>query len=779
MAADALDEARRLFVDAMDQLANERKQIDIDLKFSDPADPQQWDEDTRRRRESDPGGARPCLVFDQLGQYVSNVAGQIEQRPPSLHALPVGGGADRKTAESLDGFFRYVEYASSAQQHYARALTSAARAGVGYLIVRPTVTDKGLNWQEPRISSEGDPLKVVRDPYAVELDGSDQTFGFLLSSLSKREFKRKWPKFEPVSFDAANESNTSHDSDADDAVQIAEMWRIDTQQQILIPCVIDGEQTVLTENDYLLAQQRDQMLKPSGDPYSEDRPVVRWARMSGDAYLEDETIYPSRFIGLVPVYGYVGWSYGRMTLAGIPRRAMAAQRSYNYHMSEMHAYMASAPKAPWLVPARAIRGLEELWDRASVDARAYLPWHDVDEAGQPISPPTRPSIATSLQNHQAGAEQAIRDIQSAIGMYQANLGAPSNETSGVAIDARKSQGEASTAHFPAHLAASLTQVGRIVLDMLPRLVDKPRQMQMMGIDDTPSTVRVDPTAPRPHAQDQDGGVVINPNIGKYDVRVVVGASFSTQRSQAQAAYTEMMRANPAMAPALAPLWAQTLDVPHADKLAQVLTAAAPDPVRSILQPQDQQQDPAQLQAKINELQQALQEAIQHAQDAQAEADQAQQAAGEKHEEAEARDRELNIKAYQAETDRLKVMGTTMTPEQIQQITVQTLETMLQRPEPLEGEHSEAVENAAMQQGMTHEQAQEYAENAPEPSAAPEQVPAYAQAILDGHARTQDLLSGLIKVASARRIRRPVMDEAGNMTHVVDEIEPDEPQVMPQ
>jgi hypothetical protein len=52
-------------------------------------------------------------------------------------------------------------------------------------------------------------------------------------------------------------------------------------------------------------------------------------------------------------------------------------------------------------------------------------------------------------------------------MYRANLGAPSNETSGVAIDARKEQGEASTSHFPQNLAASLGQVGRICLQMTP------------------------------------------------------------------------------------------------------------------------------------------------------------------------------------------------------------------------------------------------------------------------------------------------------------------------
>ena len=128
---DATPEAAgKLYRDALGALRDQRQQMEEDLRFSDPAKYEQWDELDRRRRELDPGGSRPCLVFDQLGQYVANVAGQIEQTPPAMHAVPVSDGADQKVAEHLDGLFRHIEHASRAQQHYARSLTSSARAGV-------------------------------------------------------------------------------------------------------------------------------------------------------------------------------------------------------------------------------------------------------------------------------------------------------------------------------------------------------------------------------------------------------------------------------------------------------------------------------------------------------------------------------------------------------------------------------------------------------------------------------------------------------------------------
>lgn len=665
--ADPVKDAQALYLDALDASRDQRRQIEEDLAFSDPSNPAQWDETIKRQRETDPGGVRPCYVFDQTGQYVSNVAGQVEQNPPALHALPVGDGADKKVAEKLDGFFRHIEHTSRAQQHYARALTSAARAGVGYLIVRPEYVNRALNWQEPRIGSEGDPLRVVFDPWSVEVDGSDANFGFVITPMSHREWDKQFPKKDKVSFSDADRGSIR---DERESILIAEGWRKETTTKNVIVFIgQDGEETALPEDDYWLACQRAGMQLPVKGTYTDKVTCVKWARMSGAELLSEETEYPASGIGIVPVYGYVGWSNGRMHYCGIPRRAMNAQRSYNYHMSEMHAFMGQAPKSPWIVSRRAIEGLESLWDRAAVDSRAYLPYNDVDATGNPINAPQRMPHAVNLQNHIQGAEQAIRDIQASIGMYQASLGAPSNESSGVAIDARKQQGEAATAHFPAHLAASLGQVGKLCMEMIPRLLDTKRQLRILSIDQTPATVTIDPGQAEAFRETEQG-LSINPNVGRYDVRVVVGASFATQRTQAQAAFTEMMRANPALAPALAPLWAQTLDVPHADKLAQVLTAVAPPEVKAILSPEsDKQPQTADLMAKIQQLQSGLQEAIQHAQDAQAEADQLKA-------EQEAREEENAIKAYEAMTKRIVGMKDAITPDQVQQLVVQTIVQMM-------------------------------------------------------------------------------------------------------
>jgi hypothetical protein len=717
--ADILADAQKLYQESLDAQRDQRRQIEEDLIFSDPSNPQQWDETVRVQRENDPGGKRPCLVMDQTGQYVANVAGQIEKQPPAIHAIPVGGGAEKQAAEQIDGRFRHIEHASKASAHYARALTSAARSGVGYLVVRPEYIDRALGWQEPRISSEPDPLKVVFDPWSTETDGADADFGYILTAISVRDFERRWKGKEAADF-GDTEANRRQDNRK--SVLVAEQWAKESStRNILVYTGADGQEVASGEDEYFAACHAAGRQLDFLRNYTDKTQLVKWRRMSGCDVLE-ESVYQADSIGIVPVYGYVGFADGRMTYCGIPRRARAAQQAYNYHKSEL-----LMPGAQLMASKRALAGVESIWDRAQVQRRAFLPYNDYDDEGE-VHAPTLIKTGSSLVDHAAGAEGALRDIQASIGMYQANLGAQSNETSGVAIESRKQQGEASTAHFPSHMAAALGQVGNIVMQMDAKLSDTQRKQPIIGVDGSAGSVTVNPDQKESFARGPEG-VTINPNVGKYGVRVVVGASYSTQRTQTNAAFTEIMRGNPELAPTVAPFWAQTLDFPGSDKFAQAMAAMAPAPVKAILQPegQDQAPDPAKMAQQLAEMKKALDEALQHAHSAQEDADAAIASEADAKRLAEVKERELDIQAYNAETARLKVTGAN--EEQMRAITTGLINEILSRPEPLPGDAEPAEAAAAAPaapqaaQAAQPEAPQEQAAPLPDEQLAPEQAAA--------------------------------------------------------
>ena len=676
--ADLLTETQERYCDALEALAEQRRQVEEDIRFSDPSDPQQWDEDEKRRRETDPGGIRPCLVFDQVSPYANNVAGQIEQRPPSIHTVPVGDGAEQKAAEEMDGYIRAIEYASRAQQHYMRAAMWQGRVGAGYLIVRPTYTNRPMGYQEPRIGSAADPLSVVFDAYSTEIDGSDATDGWLTTTLSAREFKRRWPKADPVSFGDKSGRTVMGETDS---VLVVEAWRkVTASVNVIFAADLQTQQRIaLDEEEFWDRQKRGEVIAMPDEAgrsnYSDKRAQIKWAQLSGAAPLEAEAIYPADYIGIVPVYGYTSVKDGRLKYCGMHRKARNPQRAYNWHMSEMRAFISTAAKAPYVMPESAMNAAyKQLWDKAATEQRAYLPYVDWDVANnRPVQAPQRAQTSINLQNHETGAQAALRDIQSSLGMYAANIGAPSQEISGVAIDSRKAQGEATTANFPGQLEGSVGQVGRIVLQCVRKLSDTRRDVATMGIDGTPGRLTLDPEGPA--FEERQGANAINPGKGSYDMRVVVGAAYTTQRQQAADAMGQLMK-NPAIAPVVAPFWARALDFPNADMLARALAEAAPPAVKAMLQPQDKGPTTQELQAQLEQCKAAMQEAIQHAHDAQGDADKAQQAAEDK-------DESERIAWYKAETDRLKVTGAN--DAQIQAVVTQMINQMLSGPGPLPGD----------------------------------------------------------------------------------------------
>lgn len=788
--ADALSEAQARYQDALDAASDQRRQIEEDLAFSDPSDPKQWDEKERLERENDKGGRRPCLTMDQTSQYTSNVSGQVEKNPPAMHALPVDGGADKRVAEQLDGYFRYLEYSSRAQQHYTRALTSAARTGVGYLVIRPTVVDPALNYQEPRISSEGDPLRVVFDPWSVELDGSDADCGWLLTKMGERAFELRFSKnAEKVSF--AEEQRQTY-GDQRESIVVAEQWVVvNEKRKVAVYTDAEGYEATMAADDLKLSISRGAPLQFVRE-YEEKYRCVKWSIMSGAEQFPmvdpitgkevKETNYPANHIGIVPMYGYVGFSGGRMRYCGIPRRAREAQRAYNYHISEIRAIQSLAAKAPYLMPLSGLDSLDvkDLWDKASVETRAYLPYQDWDATNsRPVTPPTRAQVSVNLSNHEAGAVQALKDIQAAIGLYQANLGAPSNETSGVAIESRKQQGEATTANFPSHMGASIAHAGRICLEMMPKLIDTRRQLRILGHDMAPSMVRADPKQTQAVQEVEGGGISINPSIGRYDVHVVVGPSYSTQRTQTNLALNEVMTKNPALAPIIAPLWAKSLDLPESDKMSQALTAMAPDPVKAIYSPQDQQESPAALKSQLEQLTQRLQEAAQIAQEAQQEANQAHQEldaakaeAAAKASDAEARQDEVSIKAYDSFTKRLDTLIKALGPQagavaalgslppdmspDLRKMLVETIHQAQMQPNP---------EDSAMETPEVPEEAGPSLE-----MQTLEQMAQGQEQLMQGLGQLAQTMGQLVRLVQARRVRTPERGPDGSITRVVDAID---------
>ncbi len=170
------------------------------------------------------------------------------------------------------------------------------------------------------------------------------------------------------------------------------------------------------------------------------------------------------------------------------------------------------------------------------------------------------------------AEIASDDMKATTGIYDSALGARSNETSGVAIGRRQIEADTANYHFIDNLKRSLEHAGRILIDLIPKVYDNERVIRLMGADDQEQFVPINKSVKGQFGED----VVINDlSAARFDVRVNIGKSFSTQRMEARESMLDFIKMLPDAAPFVIDLLAKNMDWPGADEIAKRLRMMVP------------------------------------------------------------------------------------------------------------------------------------------------------------------------------------------------------------
>jgi hypothetical protein len=607
MAQDKLQSHRERYQDFSDHFAEQRKRMLEDLKFSNPADPQQWDDATRAARTNAPGGARPTLTFDHTNQYINQVVNDARQNKPGIQVLPVDSGADIQTAQSIEGMIRQIEYASRASIAYDTAIEHAARCGQGFIRITTEVTDERMNEQDIRIKSVQDALSCMLSPESIEPDGSDATDGFIETRMGKTAFEKAYGK---------NTSKASWEGAKgwidDKSVRVCEYYKLKISKSSRLDVYMpDGSTQTFKEEDYWTKAQEWGFQPQISAQYSVEDRQVEWCLMTGNDII-DETIVLSQWIPLVPVYGNVLWIDGKRYVCGLTRQLMDGQRAKNFERSAHIEMISMQPKSPFVIPFESVEGFEPEWRGSNTSNSPYLPYNALDSEGRPLPPPQRLNAPQIPAAFVQSAQMASDDMQAAIGMYKSNLGAPSNATSGRAKMQDQREGDTATYHYVDNQRRAIEHVARIIVNMIPRYYNTQRETRILGLNGDTKAVQINPNSASNH-----GGkiAIINPASGKYDVRVKAGPSYATMRQESSEALTEIVGKNPEMMAVLGPTWARMQDWPDADKVAKLLLTMAPPQVQAMEQednsiPPEAQGIVASLKSQIEQMKQQFEQQAQ-------------------------------------------------------------------------------------------------------------------------------------------------------------------------
>lgn len=591
-----VDLARSRFAAAEEAETEIRREAEEDIRFRAG---EQWDKQVLAQRALD---GRPALTINRIPQFERHITNEQRQAKPAIHVAPVDSGADRETAELLQGLIRHIEYDSAADVAYDTALTSAVRGGFGYIRLVTEYESEGSFEQALKVKRVRDPFSVYIDPSAQEPDGSDANWAFVVDDgMSKEEFEAQYPGCEPVAGGWGNRTSLGGHScqvveyfyreRVSDELLALQAFALDEATQQAVPV---GEQVVAFASDVQAQPERYAGLSVVGSRPTA-RIVVRWAKIAGSKVVS-ETEFPSKYIPVVPVLGDELWVDGKRRLEGVVRHAKDPQRMYNFWATSATEAIALAPRAPYIGVEGQFAGRENQWKDANRKSYAYLEYKQVDVAGRPAPPPQRNAFEAPINGMTQMLMFSSEDMKATTGIYDPALGNRSNETSGRAIVARQNQSQVASLHFSDNLARALRHLGRILVDAIPRVYSGARILRILGEDGAEKMVGVNGARTEKQERAFDLGT------GRYDVTVSMGPSYSSKRQEAAATSLEFIRVYPNAAPLIGDLLAENMDWPGAKKMAERLRKslppgmAEPDP--------DAKVDPAQL---MHQLQQAMQQ----------------------------------------------------------------------------------------------------------------------------------------------------------------------------
>jgi len=564
---------------------------DVGLEDDKMVNGQHWPPAIKADRDLD---GRPCLTYNLIPSMNRQITNRMRQERTSVKVTPVEtnrgadprmknvvGTKDYSMGDIYAGVIRNIEHISRADQAYDTAAKHAVDHGFGYFYMLPRWSKVNPFTQELVIKRVKNSYRIMLDPEAEEADYRDMEDAFMITNMRKGAFERKYPGKNVTAFEG-NTTGMAYDGWYDrDSIRIAQYFHLDHRQDEAL-MLSSGKIVYRKDVEPVL----DELEKQFGIHIAKDdngkemikavkRPICVWQKMSGDDILEGPLDLPFSAIPIFPVLGEEQLVDGETFHESAHHQAHDAQRSYNYWRTAAAETVALAPKVPWIIADKQLKGHEDLWDNANNRNLPYLSFKHIE--GYPIPSRNFPTGAAAAEL--ANASHDGQDMQTIIGLHDASLGREGNEKSGKAIHARQQQGTTATFQFPDNLGRAQVQMGRCAVEAIPRIMDTKQLMRIRNPDDSTDFVEINQAV-----NDEESGqtlLIHDIAYGLYDVALETGASYATLRQEASDLQMEMLKIlGPQAAQNIVHLIVKNLGIPGSDEIARVLRKMLPDALKT-------------------------------------------------------------------------------------------------------------------------------------------------------------------------------------------------------
>lgn len=502
---------------------------------------------------------KPKFEFNKIGQALDRIETDFRSNRIDVAFESKDGSPSNKLADACASLYRADVQDSCAEEAFDSAFVDLSTGGVGAWRLRATYEDEDSEDGQDD-ADESRPQRIRFEPIhdadssvffdlnAKTQDKSDARFCFVITSMTRREYERRydddpttWPK---------DVQQTEFDWSTDDAIFVAEYYRVDDAGETFrLFEGLTGETVEHNEADFEADEELERRLQATGfvevgQRKSRPRRIHKYI-LSGGGVLEDCGVIAGRQIPVVIAYGSRAVIDNTERCSGHVRRAMDPQRILNLMLSKLGEICALAPAEKPILTAGQILGHEHTWAEDNLKNYPYRLLNPiVDPAtgqmlptqgpiGNVKSPDVPPVLAALIQLAESGLQDMLGNPKETEKMVS-HVAGKTVELLNQTLDKRSEP-------YIANMGKAIKRSGQIWLSMAKELYTQPgRKMKGVGRLKERSQIELR----RPVVDPVTRAVAYENDLTRasFDVAVSIGPSNATQRQAALKAATGMMAA---------------------------------------------------------------------------------------------------------------------------------------------------------------------------------------------------------------------------------------------
>jgi len=560
-----------------------------DLKFGGG---DQWPVELQNSRNLE---SRPVITVNKVDNYCRQVSNQQRQQRPRIKVHATNTHDDMVDAQTIGGIIRHIEVNSNADHAYDNAFEYAVRMGWGYMRVKTNYVSEDSFDQEIYIDPVDNPFTVYFDPNSVAPDGSDADRCLITTMMRKDEFRKLYPDAQDggTSFTQRGTGDSQSEWITKEDIRLAEYYYT-VKEKATLYLLSDGTSTFADDKDFF--KRLDAYGITVVDKRDSYKKTIKYVKLTAVEIIEERD-WAGKYIPIVPVYGRHIIIGDKRKKFGMIRYAKDPQRMYNFWQTSITESVALAPKAKWLIAEGQDENHESDWANANIKSFPLLRYKQTDIDGRPAPAPTRLQPEPPPTGVMAAAMGVDNDIKAIMGVFDpAQLG--QGNISGKALNGQQQQVDLTNFDYYDNLTRSIAHIGKICLDLIPKIYDTERVMRIIGDDGKPELLTI-------NQRDSVGRVLNDISVGQYDVVMETGPGYNSKRQEAVDNMLPLLSATPELMKVAGDLVFRNMDWPGADIIADRLAAANP-----MAQIDDKSKVPPQVQMQLAISQKQIQELTQ-------------------------------------------------------------------------------------------------------------------------------------------------------------------------